>query len=182
MQARIKQNSQKLKVSKFFNLNEYLQGPSNPKYKTTLCKKFVKGEGCPYGNKCQFAHGFQELRVFSGNGQNPLYMNMNNQNNKSQNNILNYKIIKCKNWEKDRTCKYGAHCTFAHGDSELRVKSDNLYQINPTLPIMMPMMMPSQGIDLNQMQQLMISNQLMFGMGINPNIGMENNGVFFDKK
>ena len=103
-----------------------------------------------------------------------MMMNMNNSNsnNKAQNSLLNYKIVKCKNWEKDRTCKYGAHCTFAHGDSELRNKADNLYQMNAGFPVMMPMMIP-QGMDMNQMQQLMMSNQLMMGMGINPS--MQNN-------
>ena len=49
--------------------------------------------------------------------------------NKMQNSMLNFKIVKCKNWEKDGTCKYGVHCTFAHGDTELRHKNDNLYQM-----------------------------------------------------
>ena len=46
---------------------------------------------------------------------------------KNQNNILNYKIVKCKNFEKDGTCKYGQHCTFAHGDKDLRNKTENMY-------------------------------------------------------
>jgi hypothetical protein len=98
--------------------------------------------------------------------------------NKSQNSLLNYKIVKCKNWDKDGTCKYGAHCTFAHGDEELRNKADNLYQFNPSLQFMMPMMIPSSGMDINQMQQLMANGQLMMGMGVNmnnmnPNMGQE---------
>jgi hypothetical protein len=93
-------------------------------------------------------------------------------NNKSQTNYLNYKIVKCKNWEKDRTCKYGAHCTFAHGDEDLRNKADNLYQMNNNFPMMVPMMMP--GMDMNQMQQLMLSNQLMMGMGMNPAMPNQN--------
>ncbi len=95
--------------------------------------------------------------------------------NKSQNSLLNYKIVKCKNWDKDGTCKYGAHCTFAHGDEELRNKADNLYQFNPSLQFMMPMMIPSPGMDMNQMQQLMANGQLMMGMGMNmnPNMGQE---------
>ena len=48
-----------------------------------------------------------------------------NRINNSQKNALNYKIVKFKNWEKDRTCKYGAHCTFALGDEEIRNKNDN---------------------------------------------------------
>ena len=96
-------------------------------------------------------------------------------NNKSQTNYLNYKIVKCKNWEKDRTCKYGAHCTFAHGDEDLRNKADNLYQMNNNFnnfQMMVPMVMP--GMDMNQMQQLMLSNQLMMGMGMNPAMPNQN--------
>ena len=49
--------------------------------------------------------------------------------------------------------------------------------------MMMPMMIPPQGMDYNQMQQLMMSNQLMMGMGINPNIQPElNNGLNDEKK
>ena len=98
-------------------------------------------------------------------------MNMYNlkQSNKSQNSLLNYKIVKCKNWEKDKTCKYGTHCTFAHGDEELRNKTDNLYQFNPSLSFMLPGMIPQQGMDMAQMNQLMVNNQLAMGMNINPN-------------
>lgn len=35
---------------------------SNGKMKTSLCKKFTETGHCPYGNKCQFAHGVAELR------------------------------------------------------------------------------------------------------------------------
>ena len=95
--------------------------------------------------------------------------------NKTQNNALNYKIVKCKNWEKDKTCKYGAHCTFAHGDEEVRNKADNLYQFGssiPTMPFMVPMMMPPT-MDMNQMQQLMANGQLMMMNNMNPNMGQD---------
>ena len=175
------QNVNKLKVNTFPNnyflkklLYLNIQGALNPRYKTTLCKKFSNGQGCPYGDKCQFAHGAQELRLNNVQG---IPQNMLNLN-KSQNSLLNYKIVKCKNWDKDGTCKYGAHCTFAHGDEELRNKADNLYQFNPSLQFMMPMMIPSPGMDMNQMQQLMANGQLMMGMGMNmnnmnPNMGQE---------
>ena len=94
-------------------------------------------------------------------------------NNKSQTNYLNYKIVKCKNWEKDRTCKYGVHCTFAHGDEDLRNKADNLYQMNTNIQMMVPMMIP-QGMDMRQMEQIMLGNQLMMGMGMNPNMVNQN--------
>merc|ERR1719149_536016 len=34
----------------------------DPRYKTVLCKNFVAAGKCPYGKKCQFAHGQNELR------------------------------------------------------------------------------------------------------------------------
>jgi len=32
------------------------------RYKTVLCEKFLANGECPYGHKCQFAHGTHELR------------------------------------------------------------------------------------------------------------------------
>ena len=75
---------------------------------------------------------------------------------KNQNNILNYKIVKCKNFEKDGTCKYGVHCTFAHGDAEIRNKNDNLYQMQPGMGLMMQPFM----FDMNAIMQLGQMNQL----------------------
>ena len=34
----------------------------DPRYKTVLCKNFLAANKCPYGKKCQFAHGDHELR------------------------------------------------------------------------------------------------------------------------
>jgi len=33
------------------------------RYKTVLCEKFLANGECPYGHKCQFAHGTDDLRV-----------------------------------------------------------------------------------------------------------------------
>ena len=33
------------------------------RYKTVLCATWVQTNDCPYGRKCQFAHGREELRV-----------------------------------------------------------------------------------------------------------------------
>ena len=147
------------------------KGHANPRYKTALCKKYMQSQSCPYGDKCQFAHGEQELRSFNGHQQNMMYAI--GMGSKNQNNMLNYKIVKCKNWEKDKSCKYGAHCTYAHGEEELRNKADNLYQMNTNVQMMVPMMLPP-GMDMNQMQQIMLSNQLMMGMGMNPAMPNQN--------
>ena len=139
------------------------KGHGNPRYKTVLCKKFMVSQSCPYGDKCQFAHGEQELRPLNNQAQNMMYtMNMNSKN---QNNMLNYKIVKCKNWEKDKTCKYGIHCTYAHGEEELRNKADNLYQMNPSpYQFMMPIIASP---DMAQMQQFMQNNQFIMPMQMN---------------
>ena len=149
--------------------------PNNTKYKTILCKHFNTPQGCSYGEKCQFAHGNNELRINSTQ-----YAPMI----KNQNNLLNYKIAKCKNWEKDGNCKYGSLCTFAHGDTELRTKNDNLSQIGP-FPIMLPYNMNSMGmmmppnINFNQMPQMIPDNidqnQLMMGMMMAPNENIQKN-------
>ena len=141
------------------------KGHANPRYKTALCKKYMQSQSCPYGDKCQFAHGEQELRTFNGHQQNMMYAI--GMGSKNQNNMLNYKIVKCKNWEKDKSCKYGAHCTYAHGEEELRNKADNLYQMNPTFPLMMPKITNPQNIDMTQMQQFMPNNQFMMPMPMN---------------
>ena len=148
------------------------KGQSNPRYKTTLCKKYMSSKSCPYGEKCQFAHGEQELRSPSIQANNNLMYNMA-MGNKGQNSYLNYKIIKCKNWEKDKTCKYGQHCTFVHGEEELRNKADNLYQMNPAYICMLPNMQPPN-IDMAQMQQLMANNQYMMQMPMNINMNKGN--------
>ena len=84
------------------------------------------------------------------------------------------KAVKCKNWEKDKTCKYGAHCTFAHSDEELRSKTDNLNQFNSSFPMMMPMMFPP-GMDMSQMQPFMMNNPMNVGMGVPGVENSENN-------
>ena len=146
------------------------KGQGNSRYKTVLCKNFKANGSCPYGDKCQYAHGEQDLRPINSQAQNMMYaMGMNSKN---QNNMINYKIIKCKNYEKDKTCKYGIHCTYAHGDEELRNKADNLYQMNPTFPLMMPIIANPQNIDMSQMQQFMPNNQFMMPMPMN--MGSEN--------
>ena len=129
------------------------KGPSNPRYKTSLCKHFGTPQGCSYGDKCQFAHGNQELRL--NNNQMGYMMTPGTSGlagSKTPNSMLNYKIVKCKNWEKDKTCKYGAHCTFAHGDNDLRTKSDNLY-MGTSIPVMIPYQ-----YDMNSMGMMMPPN------------------------
>ena len=158
--------------------NNALKGPANPRYKTMMCKNYNTEQGCQYGEKCQFAHGVEELRTYHGNGTQPQAQPGMPPQQQMQKNIMNYKIVKCKNFEKDGVCKYGSHCTFAHGDEELRSKVDPLTQQQMAqmaqmgqMPMMMPqnymmdyqmMMMPGmmqgmpQGFDYSQMDPNMM--------------------------
>ena len=82
--------------------------------------------------------------------------NHNNKVNNNQKNAVNFKIAKCKNWEREGTCKYGSHCTFAHGNNELRNKKDNLIKMQPGMNMMIqPFMMNMQSfIEIGMMNQL----------------------------
>ena len=148
-----------------------LQESQNSRYKTVLCKHFDSPQGCSYGEKCQFAHGKHELRFLD----NKISPNFSNKVTSNQRNALNYKIVKCKNWEKDGTCKYGGHCTFAHGSKDLRNRSDNLIKMQPGTGMMVqPFMMNMQNVmkmgQMNQLQGVDLGfSPLMMGMGVHPN-------------
>ena len=72
----------------------------DPKYKTELCQKFMETGNCPYGIKCRFAHGKNEL------------------NSKILN--INYKKKPCKSFYQFGFCPYGSRCLFLHNDRKIR--------------------------------------------------------------
>lgn len=95
-------------------------------------------------------------------------------------NLQNYKIVKCKYWEKDGTCRYGTLCTFAHGDTEMRTKTDNLLLnqgqmgfYDPGMQMMPGMMPPMQGGQMDPNFAMM--NPYM--MGFDPNLMMGGMGM-----
>ena len=68
----------------------------DPKYKTELCKKYQTIGKCPYGNKCRFAHGKEELITkYQG---------------------ANYKLKNCKTFMEKGYCPYGLRCSFKHNE------------------------------------------------------------------
>lgn len=145
-------------------MSQNLKGPANPRYKTAMCKNFTTDNGCQYGEKCQFAHGVNELRTYTGGMASAQMFKPIQQ---LQKNIMNYKIVKCKNFEKDGACKYGSHCSFAHGDNELRTK------VNPDQQMMMgPVMFP--GMEYSMMMvpgmQGMAPGIDYSQMGMDPNL------------
>ncbi len=101
------------------------QNPS--KYKTIPCRHYNSPGGCNLGDKCNFAHGNEDLRP---GGKTPLV-----KNTKKSPNLLKFKTQPCKYYQpgKEGSCRYGSQCVFAHGDSELRTMEENQssMQINP---------------------------------------------------
>lgn len=70
----------------------------NQLYKTEMCVQFQRNGYCPYGSKCQFAHGEQELKRIKR--------------------CDNWKTKPCINWMRTGTCRYGKRCCFKHGDED----------------------------------------------------------------
>ena len=79
----------------------------DPKYKTELCKKFQSTGYCPYGFKCRFAHGKDELIT------------------KSQG--VNYKKKQCKTFHEKGYCPYGSRCNFRHDERKFSEISFSYY-------------------------------------------------------
>jgi len=73
------------------------------KVKTSLCKKYAETGSCPYGFKCQFAHGLVELRC-----------------NVDEN---SYKTKPCNSYFKKGFCMYGDRCNFSHNSSVQEIPS-----------------------------------------------------------
>ena len=83
------------------------------KYKTELCKKFEETHTCPYGVRCRFAHGKEELIE----------------------NIINsnYKRKKCRRFFVKGICNYGTRCNFKHFDQEYRRLCFSFYYLRKML-------------------------------------------------
>ena len=85
------------------NLNTSLNSTTNSdsskqinysRYKTELCRQFNENGECKYGDKCQFAHGMNDL--------------------KDVNRHPKYKTDYCKTFHSKGFCPYGPRCHFIH--------------------------------------------------------------------
>ena len=81
---------------------------NSSRYKTELCRPFEENGYCKYGDKCQFAHGSQELR--------------------SLNRHPKYKTELCRTYHTIGFCPYGPRCHFIHNDEERRLAQQNQQQ------------------------------------------------------
>ncbi|XP_013889627.1 zinc finger protein 36, C3H1 type-like 2-A [Austrofundulus limnaeus] len=73
---------------------------NSTRYKTELCRPFEESGSCKYGDKCQFAHGYQELRTLSRHPK--------------------YKTEPCRTFHTIGFCPYGPRCHFIHNAEERR--------------------------------------------------------------
>jgi hypothetical protein len=104
-------------------------------YKTELCQKFEETGSCPYGLKCQFAHGNKELRSkaslspitspqqhISEISTEPLEFDLMEEEQLQKKAIDSrlYKTELCRSFNRTGYCRYGLRCQFAHGIHELR--------------------------------------------------------------
>ena len=80
------------------------------KYKTELCKNWEERGFCPYGNKCRFAHGINEL------------------NSKDKLNDK-YKSKPCQSFFNNMFCHYGTRCLFKHDERTIKEISTVYYTI-----------------------------------------------------
>jgi len=81
------------------------------KYKTEVCRNWSETGQCPYGKKCKFAHGKQDL------------------NEKTQTSKVGYKSKRCTSFHHKLTCMYGVRCLFSHEQRTLGdLSKKNYYQ------------------------------------------------------
>lgn len=78
------------------------------RYKTELCRPYEEFGVCKYGDKCQFAHGPNELRTLARHPK--------------------YKTELCRTYHTVGFCPYGPRCHFVHNQDEaVRVASAALF-------------------------------------------------------
>lgn len=73
---------------------------TSSRYKTELCRSFAEVGACKYGDKCQFAHGEDELRTITRHPK--------------------FKTENCKSFHSTGFCPYGPRCHFIHNDETSR--------------------------------------------------------------
>ncbi|KAJ6636035.1 Protein TIS11 [Pseudolycoriella hygida] len=80
--------------------SEPLPQANTSRYKTELCRPFEEAGACKYGEKCQFAHGVNELRNLQRHPK--------------------YKTELCRTFHSVGFCPYGPRCHFVHNAEEAR--------------------------------------------------------------
>lgn len=82
-----------------------------------MCKKFLEFGYCRYGDKCQFAHGKDQLRTVVKHPK--------------------YKTEKCKSFWSVGSCRYGTRCRFLH-DEKIGPDGKVIEEEPPDPPVFRP--------------------------------------------
>merc|ERR1712180_4476 len=85
------------------------------RYKTEMCRPFQEHGTCKYGDKCQFAHGINEVR--------------------NVNRHPKYKTDLCRTYHSVGFCPYGPRCHFIHALEEMQKSPERLPEKKVTGPI-----------------------------------------------
>ena len=104
------------------------------RYKTELCRPFEESGACKYGDKCQFAHGYSELRNLTRHPK--------------------YKTELCRTFHTIGFCPYGPRCHFIHNFEEARIHnqkvSAQLGSAQPNIMGLNPLLNPTNAsLNLN---------------------------------
>ena len=105
-------------------------------YKTKLCRHFQQKGFCNMGDKCNFAHGYEELKQAEGGAAAPKIpkndygafqkqsfgapQSQYKPHYNNQSDSIYYKTSLCRNFQENGYCQYGDKCKFAHGESDLK--------------------------------------------------------------
>lgn len=93
--------------------NETTNKSASQRYKTELCRSFDETGYCKYGEKCQFAHGYHEIRSLTRHPK--------------------YKTVLCRTYHCTGYCPYGPRCHFLHDESPENVNfSSKSSSISPS--------------------------------------------------
>jgi len=98
--------------------------PTNPRFKTEICRNFKEKGACVYGGLCQFAHGKHELR-------------------QDVVRHTKYKTKLCQKYWIAGYCAYGPRCNFIHKEMEKR-SAEELCAIMPSTNSRLPGAVSSQ--------------------------------------
>jgi butyrate response factor 1 len=79
--------------------------------KTELCKRYLEGQDCRFGQTCKFAHGVKEL--------------VPKEERSDQ-----YKVLQCKNWKKSGNCPFSTRCRFLHDERRIEVSSRTYWLVS----------------------------------------------------
>lgn len=137
----------------------------NNLFKTKLCRHFQQKGFCNMGDKCNFAHGYEELKQSMGGTApkfpktefesyaKPAFAGAPAANYKphytNPADSIYYKTSLCRNFQEKGFCQYGDKCKFAHGEPDLKQgpsKVGGAYNTYDEQQVHNPMFYPPQNV------------------------------------